>query len=141
MKSAVEKSSTCSNDCINTSIFHKLSHSKHVLVNTIKKWRSAFKKNGKLNKNGRQSGSKDVDPKPRWERKTEWRDLSTDILAAANAQYHQHGSVTLQYVANMCGKSKARVCQIMKRFKWSFYLYNYSGTFENRHFVQLNILE
>ena len=63
---------------------------------------------------------------PRWERKTEWRDNSTDILAAANAQYLQHGCVTLQFVANMTGKTVKRVSKILKRFNWSFYLYSYS---------------
>ena len=120
-----------SNNCFNTSIFHWLSYLNANLVNTIKKWRSAFKKNGRLNKNGRPLGSKDVNPLPKWERKSEWRDNSTDIMAAANSQYLQHGHVTLQYVANMCGKSIVRVCQILKRFKWNFYLYNYSGMFSN----------
>ena len=47
-------------------------------------------------------------------------------MAAANAQFLQHGMVTLQYVANATGKSKTRICRILKRFNWSFYLYQYS---------------
>ena len=47
-------------------------------------------------------------------------------MAAANAQFSQHGMVTLQYVANLTGKSKSRICEILKRFNWSFYLYRYS---------------
>ena len=97
-----------------------------ILVNTIKKWRAAFRKNGKLNKNGRPSNSKDKSELPKWERKKEWKDLSTDILAAANAQYLQKGCVTLQFVSAMTGKSVTRVSRILRRFKWNFYLYNYS---------------
>ena len=47
-------------------------------------------------------------------------------MAAANAQFAQHGCVTLQHIAKMTGKSTNRVCAILKRFNWSFYLYQYS---------------
>ena len=84
-----------------------------------------MKQSGKINLPGRPKGKKDTGP-PRWETKTQWKDNSIDIMSAANAQFAQHGQVTLQYVANMTGKSKNRICQILKRFNWSFYLYQYS---------------
>ena len=89
-------------------------------------WRSRFKKSGKINKPGRPINSKDKDSRPRWEKKSEWRDNTIDIMAAANYQYDETGQVTLQYVANMTGRSITRVSRILGRMNWRFYLARYS---------------
>ena len=85
-----------------------------------------MKKTGQIRKVGRPVNSKDKNPAPRWEKKREWRDNTIDIMAAANYQYDEHGQVTLQYVANMTGRSKTRVRRILSRMNWRFYLTRYS---------------
>ena len=89
-------------------------------------WRHRFKKNSKINRRGRPKNAPDKSSVPRWERRPEWRDNTIDILSAANYQYEIEGQVTLQYVANMCGRSKSRVSRILARMNWRFYLARYS---------------
>ena len=89
-------------------------------------WRLRFKKNGKINRRGRPINVPDKDPRPRWERKPEWRNNTIDILAAANYQYENEGQVTLQFVANMVDRSISRVSRILSRMNWRFYLSQYT---------------
>ena len=89
-------------------------------------WRHRFRKNAKINARGRPKDSKDKDSRPKWERRPEWRDNTIDILSAANYQYETKGQVTLQFVANMTGRSKSRVSRIIARMNWRFYLSRYT---------------
>lgn len=89
-------------------------------------WRLRFKKSGKILPRGRPKNVPDKDSRPRWERKSEWRNNTIDILGAANYQYENEGQVTLQFVANMTGRSVSRVSRILSRMNWRFYLSRYS---------------